>query len=126
MKIQFSSLREIISWVEIQANHVAPEIIITAPTANNSVYSGSPVALLTEGTAKHGTMMYAPGNNDTTAPNDDAYVESIPTGTDIATYYVWYKATRDKIHVASEPVCVAATQALSAPLTPQQYLPAYR
>ena len=66
--------------------------VTTAPTANDTLkYSGQPQALVTEGTASVGTMQYQLGTNSTTAPTGD-WSDTVPSGTNADTYYVWYRA----------------------------------
>ena len=72
-------------------------------TANEDlVYDGTEHDLITvtEGTTIEGTLYYALGENDVTAPVADTdeteeaekkWSTTIPTGTDAGTYYVWYK-----------------------------------
>ena len=51
-------------------------------------------------------MQYALGDaNGATQP----YTTSIPTATDVGTYYVWYKAAGDADHADSQPAAVTAT-----------------
>ena len=50
-------------------------------------------------------MQYALGENGETAPAD-GWSEDIPTGTEVGTYYVWYKVVGDEHHSDSEPVHV--------------------
>jgi hypothetical protein len=92
--------------------------VTTAPAAvNNLSYSGSAQALVTAGAASGGTVYYALGDNETTAPEFDGLSEitdkkwgtSIPKGTDTGTYYVWYMVKGDANHLDTTPACVKAT-----------------
>lgn len=67
----------------------------TAPTANDLTHSGSAQALITEGSATGGSMMYAIGTAEQVTGE---WSTDIPTGTDIGTYYVWYKVVGDRNH----------------------------
>ena len=49
-----------------------------------------------------GTMQYALGTDATTPPENSAYAESVPTGTDAGTYYVWYEVEGDNNHSGTE------------------------
>ena len=70
-------------------------VVTKAPTAKTLTYTGSAQALVTAGEATGGTMQYAIGDaNEATQP----YTTSIPTGTDMGTYYVWYKVQGDDNH----------------------------
>ncbi len=90
------------------------------PSANTLVYSGSAQELVTAGKAEGGTMYYALGEDETTAPAfylDEAKTQidtskwstSLPKGTNAGTYYVWYIVKGDENHNDSEPKCVEST-----------------
>ena len=73
-------------------------IVKTAPARiNGLVYNGRPQALIEPGEAENGTMVYA-----MCAPNakpaEDAYSETIPTGTNVGKYDIWYKVIGDGTH----------------------------
>ena len=77
-------------------------------TANNRTYDSTEKPLVTvTGTATGGTMQYALGTDDQTAPTKD-WNEAIPAGTDAGTYYVWYKVVGDVNHSNTEAQCVTA------------------
>ncbi|MBQ6496409.1 MAG: right-handed parallel beta-helix repeat-containing protein [Firmicutes bacterium] len=82
--------------------------VMNPPAATNPTYSGSAQELVTAGEAKNGTMQYAIGIDGTAAPTE-GWSSDIPTGTDAATYYVWYKAAGDKSYGDSDPAVVEAT-----------------
>ena len=85
-------------------------------TANNRTYDGAeqPLVTVDKSTLVGGTMKYAPGTDDQTAPTA-GWSESIPTGTEVGTYYVWYKAAGDGDHVDSDPEVVTAVIRLPEP-----------
>ena len=86
-----------------------------AVTANNRTYDGTKQPLVTvTGEAKGGTMQYALGTDATTAPTT-GWGTSIPTGTEIGTYYVWYMVKGDENHIDSAPACVTVTIDKAAP-----------
>ena len=89
---------------------------ITAPVARALVYNGSSQELVTAGAAEGGTMQYALGTNDTTAPAE-GWSTSIPKGTDAGTYYVWYRVQGDKNHTDIRPVCIIAMVGAEVPKT---------
>ncbi|MBR4174719.1 MAG: hypothetical protein IKR56_05215 [Lachnospiraceae bacterium] len=81
--------------------------IIKAPeAATGLIYTGSAQDLVTAGTVSGGSIYYAIGENETTAPDFDGKSESqdkkwnitVPTGTDAGTYYVWYIVAGDENH----------------------------
>ncbi|MBE5924615.1 MAG: hypothetical protein E7271_09135 [Lachnospiraceae bacterium] len=75
-----------------------PNENITAPTAKTDLsYTGSAQALITAGLVTGGTMQYALGSDETTAPTA-GWSTAIPTGTNAGTYYVWYKVVGDGNH----------------------------
>ena len=75
---------------------------------NTLTYTGTAQALVTEGTASGGTMLYALGENAETAPTE-GWSTSVPTGTDVKDYYVWYKVSGDANHNDSVPACVTVS-----------------
>ncbi len=87
----------------------ATAVVTKAPEAKKLVYNGSAQELVTSGTAENGTLHYALGTDDSTAPDDSAYSASIPTATEIGTYYVWYKAIASEDYLDSEPACIVVT-----------------
>ncbi len=86
----------------------------TAPTAKSLSYKASAQDLVVAGSATGGTMKYATG---TKTEATSAYSESIPTGTEIGTYYVWYKAG-DENHNDTVPAYVTVTIAKAVNLKP--------
>ena len=54
-------------------------------------------------------MYYALGTDATTAPADNLYTTSIPTGTEAGTYYVWYKAVGEANYNSTVPASVLVT-----------------
>ena len=80
--------------------------VTTAPTANTLKFNGAAQELVTAGTATNGTMQYALGESDTTAPAEN-WGTSVPTGTGAGDYYVWYRAY--STHGSTDAVCVPVT-----------------
>lgn len=82
-----------------------PRAVAATVTANNRTYDETEMALVTvdDSTLVGGTMQYALGTD--TIPTSD-WTSTIPTGTEIGTYYVWYKAVGDENHASSSAVCV--------------------
>ena len=85
-------------------------IIKAAPTpatvtAKTITWTGSAQQLVTVDTSTlvGGTMQYATG---TDAKPTGAWSADIPTGTEVGTYYVWYKVIGDENHNDSEPARV--------------------
>ncbi|MBQ3841590.1 MAG: InlB B-repeat-containing protein, partial [Ruminiclostridium sp.] len=76
----------------VKVTITAASMTITAPNANNRDYDGTEDVLVTGGSVTGGTMKYALGNNETTAPIDDKFTTTVPTGTYAGDYYVWYWA----------------------------------
>ena len=89
--------------------YVAKEasVVTKAPEAKTLTYNGQKQALVTAGEATGGEMQYALGTEtEATQP----YTTSIPTATNVGTYYVWYKACGDANHSDSEPDSVTVTK----------------
>ncbi|MBQ6503528.1 MAG: hypothetical protein IJI57_06400 [Flexilinea sp.] len=81
----------------------APQATVTtAPDAENLTYAGIDQNLVTKGEAQGGTINYALGTDNTTAPTS-GWGEKVPTATAAGTYYVWYKAVGDDAHSDSDP-----------------------
>ena len=90
--------------VQLQAT-VSP-----APTAASLTYTGSAQALLSSGgSPNNGTMAYALGNSESSAPADNEFSTTIPTGTNVGTYYVWYMAKGTNGYSDSEKKCKKVT-----------------
>ena len=83
---------------------------VTEPQSmTDLVYNGSKQALLKAGEADGGTLQYALGADDKTAPDDSGWSESIPLGTEAKTYYAWYRTVGDANHTGIDPACLAVT-----------------
>ncbi len=79
--------------------------ITTEPTANTvDITAGSPVKLVTPGTASGGTMMYIVTTTDTKPTSTDGFSATVPTAESLAdgVYYVWYYVKADSNHTDSE------------------------
>lgn len=89
------------------AESPVPEVT-DAPTAVEGLaYTGDALALVNEGVAEDGAeMMYALGDDGVTPPAD-GWSSTVPTGTLMGVYNVWYKAVAG--NYASIPVCVPVT-----------------
>ena len=76
--------------------------VTTAPTAKTGVKAGEDVAIVNEGTAEGGTMMYMV--NATQPASTDGFSATVPTaeGLTAGTYYVWYYVKADDSHTDSE------------------------
>lgn len=76
--------------------------VTTAPTAKTGVKAGEDVAIVNEGTAEGGTMMYMV--NATQPASTDGFSATVPTaeGLTAGTYYVWYYVKADASHTDSE------------------------
>ena len=57
-------------------------------------------------TVDGGTVKYAVGKDDKTAPADEEFSDKVPTADDDGTYFVWVKVFGDKNHKDSKPVCI--------------------
>lgn len=82
----------------------------TAPAANDLTYTGNAQELVTAGTPVGGTMQYALG---TATAVTGTYDTTIPSETDVGTYYVWYKVVGDSNHndyTPTDPVTVTISK----------------
>ena len=83
--------------------------VTNPPTAKeNLAYNDSEQELVYGGAASGGTMQYAIGTDDTTPPTT-GWGTTIPKGTDVGPYYVWYKVKGDGNHNDEEPACKTVT-----------------
>ena len=80
---------------------------VTVPTATNPTYDGKAQELVTGGSAEGGTMQYR--------LDGTTWSDKVPTGTEIKTYTVWYKAVGDESHDDTEPQSVESTIAKADP-----------
>lgn len=95
-------------WIEVDANEKAPARFTHVPTSTGNAYTGEAVNLLAgDARCEGGTVVYALGTDETTAPKQ--YSSELPTAINTGTYYVWCKVLGDANHDNSEPVCVVAT-----------------
>ena len=79
---------------------------VTAPTATNPIYTGAAQNLITAGSTTGGEIQYALGTKDAAT---EKYTTSIPTATDVGTYYVWYKVVGDSNYLDSDVGYVTVT-----------------
>ena len=89
-----------------------------APTAATDVVAGSNADLVTAGSSTQGTIMYALGDNDTTAPTS-GWSTDVPTAdnfTEAGTANVWYYIAGNDDYSDSDPACVHVT--IAAPEAP--------
>ena len=93
--------------VKLTVNKAAPTV--TAPTAKTLTYTGSAQELVNAGSTEDGTLYYAVTTENKAPTDENLNDTSIPTGTDVGTYYVWYMVRGDKNHIDSEPACVKVT-----------------
>ena len=92
--------------VTVTINKANPTV--TAPTAKTLTYNGQAQALVNAGSVTDGTLYYAVTTENVAPTDDNLYTTSIPTKTDVGTYYVWYKVKGDDNHNDVDPTCVEA------------------
>ncbi len=63
--------------------------------------------LVTEGSTNHGTIKFALGVDSTTAPTD-GWSTTVPQGTDVGNYYVWWFVdnSADTNYEGTDPACI--------------------
>jgi uncharacterized repeat protein (TIGR02543 family) len=87
-------------------------VITSAPKAKDElVYNDSEQELIDAGTAEGGTLYYAIGSDEKTAPSDSEFRTDIPVGKEVGNYYIWYKVEADANHNSLAPACVKITLA---------------
>lgn len=82
---------------------------VTAPEAKTLTYDGTTQELVTSGSTNDGTIKYAIGDDDTTAPAEDAFTATVPTRKNAGTYYVWYLVKGNDGYKDVAPACVPVT-----------------
>jgi len=82
---------------------------VTAPEAKTLTYDGTTQELVTSGSTNDGTIKYAIGDDDTTAPTEDAFTATVPTRKNAGTYYVWYLVKGNDGYKDVAPACVPVT-----------------
>ena len=80
---------------------------VTAPEPLELTYTGEAQALVTEGTATGGTMMYAVNKDSSTEPT--LFTNDIPSETNAGTYYVWYTLDGEDNYNDTDPKYVPVT-----------------
>ena len=81
----------------------------TAPTAKTMTYTGSSQTLVNTGSVSAGgTMEYALGTSDSSAPTS-GWSTTAPTGTDAGTYYVWWRINEASGYNAVAATCLTST-----------------
>ena len=99
--------------VEVETELYPEATIGTAPTAVTTTATGEAQALVNTASASAtgGTFEYAIGTDGTTAPTT-GWSATVPTGTDVGTYYVWYRLVHDEDHCDCEngaPHCLTSS-----------------
>ena len=85
--------------VELEIEYYDPATLTAAPTAATGLeYTGGAQNLINAGTATGGTLYYGLGTADAAPTDASAWSETVPTGTDVGQYYVWYKVVGDETH----------------------------
>lgn len=94
----------------VEMYHPQTELEWIKPASKEKlVYDGTKQELVTAGETEHGTIVYALGEDESTAPEDEKWQEEIPAGTDAVTYYVWYKVTGAEGYNDVLPACIPVT-----------------
>lgn len=87
-------------------------VITSAPHAKSKlVYNCSDQELIVAGAATGGTLYYAIGDNDKTAPSDSEFKTAVPVAKNVCNYYIWYKVEADSNHVSISPAYLKNTMA---------------
>ena len=101
--------------VELDIAYYDVATMTTNPAAISGLtYSGQGLALVSAGETSEGTMMYALGENSEIAPTE-GWGSDIPKGTDVNTYYVWYKVVGNDTHNDSEAASIAVSIGKATP-----------
>ena len=82
---------------------------VTKPTPKTLTYNGQEQELVNAGSTNDGTLLYAVTTENKAPTDASLYATSIPTATDVGTYYVWYKVVGDTNHNDIAPQCIPVT-----------------
>ncbi|MCR4960763.1 MAG: Ig-like domain-containing protein [Lachnospiraceae bacterium] len=82
-----------------------PSNVTKAPEPKTLYYNEGPQELVTAGEATGGTLYYAVTERGV-SPTDDLYSTSIPVGTEVGSYDVYYMVKGDSEHADTEPAKV--------------------
>lgn len=95
--------------LDVPEDEKSPAAVTDEPSSREPTYNAKEQLLVRRGYCTGGTMMYALGTDDKTAPSADAFTIVLPSATDAGSYYVWYYAKGDALHTSTDPACVTAT-----------------
>ena len=87
--------------VELEVEYYPAATLTTAPTGIDVYATGADQALVSGGVVNGGTLHYALGTDNQTAPTT-GWSADVPTKTAPGTYYVWYKVIGDDEHSDGE------------------------
>ena len=86
-----------------------PECIVVAMYDSGVlIYNGEEQELVKSDPVQGGTMLYALGKDNVTAP-EEGWSDKIPSVKEPGDYYVWYKVSGDGNHNDTEPECILVT-----------------
>jgi hypothetical protein len=94
--------------VSVTVTVAQADATVTNPTVNSLTYTGSAQALVRAGSVTGGTMVYS-------TTQDGTYTTTIPTGTDVGSYTVWYKVNGDSNHTSTTPASLTVAIAPAKP-----------
>ena len=83
--------------------------VITGISANDLTYDKTEQALVTTGSTTGGTLKYAMTAKNAEAPDDDSYIDSVPTAIYAGTYTVYYKVVGNHNYLDVDPAYVDVT-----------------
>ena len=108
MLLSLIGLASQFATMEVYAEDSRPALVVAIPQAIKPVYDGTEQVLVLPGKAYGGTMMYALGASNKTAP-EDGWSTELPTAKDAKTYYVWFYAKGNGAYEDSEKDYVDAS-----------------
>ncbi len=93
-------------YIEVFTGEKPSAELATVPSARTGlVYTGLAQELVVSGASNDGTVQYAIGKDQETIPTE-GWSEDVPKGTDVKTYYVWYKVAGNTSHRDSDAKCI--------------------
>mgnify|MGYP002855632875 CR=1 FL=1 len=77
--------------LNVTVNKATPTVTDPSYVSSTLTYNGSGQTLITSGSSPTGTTLYYAVNQSASSAPTTGWGTTLPTGTDVGTYYVWYK-----------------------------------
>ena len=116
--VETDNYKEETITLSVTVNKADVQVTTQPAVINGLVYDEAAHELITAGVLTDGgTMKYALGTDGTTVPDDSAWSTDVPVGTNIDTYYVWYRIDGDENHNNIDPTFLGTVSIAKKPMT---------